>query len=71
MDVMGDFSDLDTRSNSLVQAVENDLPLTRIEKIEVSDISFTSPISLVKTPVSAAERSSRIWPNTTEFSLKK
>ena len=63
MDVMGDFSDLDAWSDSLVQPAEDDLPLMRIGRNGVPDVSFASPISPVKTPPSVAGRSSGTWPS--------
>ena len=38
MDVMGDLSDLDAWSDSLVQAAEHDLPTTRMGRNEVPDV---------------------------------
>lgn len=63
MDVMGDFSDLDAWSDSLVQAAADDLPLTRIGRNGVPDVSFATPISPIKTPASVAERISGTWPS--------
>ena len=63
MDVMGDFSDMDVWSDSYVQAAEDDLPLTRLGRNGVPDVSLASPISPVKTPASVAERSSGTWPS--------